>query len=252
MAADNPTPFSDFLDDYFAECDDHLMGVRRLLLALEGSVGRADLNRNALDELFRHFHSLKGISGMVELRAAEDLAHSLEDYLRALRQAEAPRTSGGIDALFDGAQLLEQIIGARRAGNSAPSIESVVARIGRVLDERASGSAAPVPERTAGAIDTPVPRWRCTFSPSADLVARGVRVDTVRKRLTDAGEILNAVPRVMPDGAIAFEFDLAAQLDDATLAAWREDGIIAEPAAAAVDAAVDGADVSASGAETVP
>ena len=29
------TMFSDFLDDYFAECDEHLMGVRRLLLALE-------------------------------------------------------------------------------------------------------------------------------------------------------------------------------------------------------------------------
>ena len=69
------TPFSDFLDDYFAECDDHLMGVRRLLLTLEGSVGRAEINRRVLDELFRHFHSLKGISGMVELRAAEDLAH---------------------------------------------------------------------------------------------------------------------------------------------------------------------------------
>ena len=30
--------FPDFLDDYFAECDEHLAGVRGLLLALEGSV----------------------------------------------------------------------------------------------------------------------------------------------------------------------------------------------------------------------
>ena len=34
MTVDNGNPFSDFLDDYFAECDDHLMGVRRLLLTL--------------------------------------------------------------------------------------------------------------------------------------------------------------------------------------------------------------------------
>ena len=58
-------PFPDFLDDYFAECDEHLTGVRRLLLALEGSVGRTDINRPVLDDLFRHFHSIKGISGMV-------------------------------------------------------------------------------------------------------------------------------------------------------------------------------------------
>ena len=127
MSEDNATPFSDFLDDYFAECDEHLMGVRRLLLALEASVGRADIDRGVLDELFRHFHSLKGISGMVEVRPAEDLAHHLEDYLRALRGGEAILTAEGVDALFDGAQMLEQVIGARRAGTDAPPIDSVVA-----------------------------------------------------------------------------------------------------------------------------
>ena len=45
--------------------------------------GKGTVSRAVLDDLFRHFHSLKGISGMVELRAAEELAHRLEDYLRA-------------------------------------------------------------------------------------------------------------------------------------------------------------------------
>ena len=49
-----------------------------------------------------------------------------------------------------------------------------------------------------------------------------------------AGEIRTAVPRVTADGAIAFEFDLVAALDEATMAAWREDGITVEPAAASV------------------
>src|SRR4029077_4011965 len=96
--------FPDFLDDYFAECDEHLTGVRRLLFALESSVGRTAINRAVLDELFRHFHSLKGISGMVELRAAEDLAHRLEEYLRALRQGDTILTADGLDALFAGTQ----------------------------------------------------------------------------------------------------------------------------------------------------
>ena len=71
--------FSDFLDDYYAECDEHLMGARRLLLALETSIGRGTVNHGVLDELFRHFHSLKGLSGMVELRAAELPVSALED-----------------------------------------------------------------------------------------------------------------------------------------------------------------------------
>jgi len=101
--------FSDFLDDYFAECDEHLIGVRRLLLSLESSIGRDAIDRPVLDDLFRHFHSLKGISGMVEVRAAEELAHRLEDYLRALRSDGAVLTRDGLEALFDGTQTLEQV-----------------------------------------------------------------------------------------------------------------------------------------------
>jgi two-component system chemotaxis sensor kinase CheA len=138
---DSPTPFSDFLDDYFAECNDHVMGVRRLLLALEVSVWRADINR-VLEELFRHFHSLKGISGMIELRPAEDLGHHLEDYLRVLRQSEGILTADGVDALFDGTQMLEQVIGSRRAGNAAPPIGSVVSRIAHLVTNTAAERAA--------------------------------------------------------------------------------------------------------------
>jgi two-component system chemotaxis sensor kinase CheA len=221
--------FPDFLDDYFAECDEHLTRVRRLLLALEASVGRLEINRAVLDELFRHFHSLKGISGMVELRQAEDLAHRLEDYLRVLRAGDAILSADGMDALFDGTQLLEQVIAVRRTGGTFPAVESVGERIGRLVN--AAAPAAASDSRLAPAVPRSfanVARWRCTFTPAAALVARGIRVDTVRGRLAAAGEILDAVPRVTGDGSIAFDFVLAAPLDEATIAAWRADGITAE------------------------
>jgi len=218
--------FPDFLDDYFAECDEHLTSVRRLLLSLEGSVGRPEINRAVLDELFRHFHSLKGISGMVELRQAEDLAHRLEDFLRVLRQGDALLTAAGMDALFDGTQMLEQVVNVRRSGGTFPKVRDVAARIAQLVDARgvtrgedlSTTDAEPAPPSTT-------PLWICTFSPSADLVERGIRVDTVRGRLTGVGEIVNAVPRVSADGSIAFDFLLAAHLDEGTTAAWRADGI---------------------------
>ncbi len=221
------TTFPDFLDDYFAECDEHLTSVRRLLLSLEGSVGRSEINRAVLDELFRHFHSLKGISGMVELRQAEDLAHRLEDFLRVLRQGGAILTTEGIDALFDGTQMLEQVISVRRSGGTFPKVRDVASRIARLVDTGGGTGAA---RESAGNVEetappSTTPLWICTFSPSADLVARGIRVDTVRGRLTGAGEIVNAVPRVSADGSIAFDFQVSAHLDEVTIAAWRADGI---------------------------
>ena len=235
--------FSDFLDDYYAECDEHLMGARRLLLALEASIGRGPVNHGVLDELFRHFHSLKGISGMVELRAAEELAHRLEDYLRVLRTGDAVLTRDGLDALFDGTQTLEQVIAARRAQIPLPAIDVIAARIARLV---ASGEESTAVPPAAGEIapvaPAPAQRWQIRFIPSQELVARGIRVDTIRKRLESAGEILGATPRVTPDGAIAFDFVFAGSIDNATVANWHRDGLEMEPLE---DSAIQAAPTSA-------
>jgi two-component system, chemotaxis family, sensor kinase CheA len=223
----SPDSFPDFLDDYFAECDEHLTGMRRLLLALEPSVGRIEINRPVLDELFRHYHSIKGISGMVEVRQAEDLAHHLEDYLRALRSGEVQLSAEGMDALIDGTQMLEQTVQVRRDGGTFPAIETVAARIARLVDP--SGARGTRLSRAGAAPpDSSAPRWRCSFSPSPELVARGIRVDTVRTRLAAAGEILDAMPRVEASGAIAFDFVVAGAFDEATIEALLADGISVE------------------------
>jgi two-component system chemotaxis sensor kinase CheA len=231
------TLFSEFLDDYFAECDEHLMGVRRLLLALEVSVGRAEVNIGVLDELFRHFHSLKGISGMVELRPAELLAHHMEDYLGALRRRAATVSVEGVNALFDGTQLLEQVVGARRSGSASPAIGFVVDRIAALV----AGGSAPGHRSARGAAAVPaaVPHWRCTFTPSRDLVARGVRVDSIRTRLAALGEIVNATPHVTPEGAIAFEFIIASSGDAHLFDALHADGLSSELMAVAPIASAD-------------
>jgi two-component system chemotaxis sensor kinase CheA len=216
--------FNEFLDDYFAECDEHLTGVRALLLALDGGIGLGGIDRGTLNEIFRHFHSLKGISGMVELRPAENLAHRLEDYLRALRQGEATLTVDGVDTLLAGTQLLERVIASRRSGDAAPSIDPMVNRIAELLAET-TVAAARVAEVPAA---SDRPRWRCTFTPSPALVARDVRVDTIRQRLGSFGMIVSAAPRVTGDGAIAFDFVVDAPLDAAQIAGLRADGVVVE------------------------
>ena len=83
------TDFADgFLDAYLAECDEHLATVRQALLVFEDSVGKAKPDRRLTEELFRSFHSLKGLAGMVEDRDAELLAHEMEGYLRGVRDGD--------------------------------------------------------------------------------------------------------------------------------------------------------------------
>jgi two-component system chemotaxis sensor kinase CheA len=218
-----------FMDDYFAESEEHLAAVRGILLSLEGAVGKLAPAPALLEELFRSFHSIKGISGMVELREAEMLAHEMESYLRSLRQREVVLTQAGVDALVTGVDALEQVIAARRENRQAPEIAQAMRRIADVVP---SGSQPSLPTVESRQDRTDTARWTVTFVPSAALNDRGVNVDTVRARLRERGTIVHAAPRILPSG-VAFEFDLAGDLDDATRSAWVSDGMTVEPAAVA-------------------
>jgi two-component system, chemotaxis family, sensor kinase CheA len=219
-----------FLDDYFAESDEHLTAIRKVLVDAEQS-GRG-LPAPALEELFRGFHSLKGLSGMVELREAELLAHHMEGYLRALRGRSGSVSADGLSLLIEGTGLLERVLASRRSGDPLPAIDAVADRLetlARAVDgengARAHSGNAP------GAYDTPKdrPRWRAVFAPSPELSARGVGVDRVRAWLREAGDIIEAVPRVDSDGAIRFEFTVEGAFEEADIAEWAARGLTFEP-----------------------
>jgi two-component system chemotaxis sensor kinase CheA len=203
--------FEGFVDDYFAECEEHLTAAARALLVLEEAMGDPPAERASIDELFRIFHTLKGISAMVELRPAEALAHHLEDYLRAIRQRELFVSMDGIELMIQGTQRLEQIIAARRMDQPQPAIDDVVARVLATVRGRGTSHAG------VGPVSTSLPpkistdrRWICAFAPTRELLARGIGVDNIRKRLTELGTIVEALPQIQADGAIAFRFTLAA------------------------------------------
>src|SRR6476469_7795241 len=80
--------FDQFIEDYYAECDEHLGTARRVLLALEASPADGS-PAPPLHELLRSLHTLKGLSGMVGDGVAEQVAHAIEDAVRG-----AERTPG--------------------------------------------------------------------------------------------------------------------------------------------------------------
>jgi two-component system chemotaxis sensor kinase CheA len=240
--------FAQFLDDYFAECDEHLTLVRRHLLALEEQLGRPDVDPSLLDELFRSFHTLKGISAMVDLSEAEQLAHHMESYLRALRQKEARPDAEGVETLMAATTVLERVIAARRRGETPPAIDTTVARLRALHSEPGTTTEQPAPLRTvdtsaAGAESElkssqshgPASRseharvWRFEFVPTPALSERGVNVNSVRARLQEIGEILQAAPHVRGEGRIVFEFVVAAAVEESTFAGWHEDNLTYTP-----------------------
>ena len=219
-----------FMDDYFAECDEHLTSVRRILSEAQPALAHG-LPAPALEELFRSFHSIKGLSGMVQLRDAELLAHHMESYLRLLRHDEAPFNAVGLDGLINGTSLLERVIAARRNNQPGPSISAALAQLDALApaaiptlsDEESESeppAALPVAEGS---------RWRVHFDPSPERAARGITVDRVRARLQEVAKIVDAAPKIGTGGAIRFEFTLTDVSDPTVFDQWVEDGITLAP-----------------------
>jgi two-component system chemotaxis sensor kinase CheA len=243
------TDFLDrFLDDYFAEAEEHLAAIRRAILTLEQSVGQRRIDGGVLEELFRSFHSLKGLAGMVDHRETEILAHELESYLRALREGDAILTPAGMDLLIKAASVLEASIAARRAGEPAHDTAPLVNEIKSLID--ADGAAQPV----VTTVSHGPGNWMCVFMPSPGLIARGINVDVVRTRLRELGTIVSAAPMVTPQGSVAFQFEITATVPDDVIEQWQADGMqftavkAADPAVTApADAGDRGAAILSSG-----
>ena len=248
------------LDDFFAEADDHLSHIRQGLLALETSAGSA--SHEIFAGLKHHLHSLKGISALAGLSSAENLAHATEDFLRGLTKNPGPLPPQALDTVMAATKGLEQLVAAFRSGTPFPNLDALLHQLqpqsqrSVVTPEApasASGdSAAPAPAdlHLKPGLQTHIQQakarglslFECTFSPSQELAAHGLSINSVRSELSHFGEILSAAPRVLPGGNLSFEFLVAAPNPPQDPAAWKAKGIVfhtAEPDAplpASIDA----------------
>ncbi|HUK37396.1 MAG TPA: chemotaxis protein CheA, partial [Vicinamibacterales bacterium] len=165
----------------------------------------------------------KGVSAMVELREAEQLAHDMESCLRAFGARDVIVSTHAVDTLVDGVQAFERVVAARRARTRIPSIAEPVRRLATL----SAGLQSATP--SVGTVGPSLPEsgpqklWKVTFTPTPDLVDRGIKVDTIRGRLAQRGRIDTVVPRVV-GGGIAFDFVVASD-DGSAFAEWANDGV---------------------------
>lgn len=217
-SGDGESAFSEFLADYFIECEEHLATARGSVLALEPQLESSVIDRGLVDELFRAFHSLKGLSAMVGFHEAEQLAHQLETFLAAVRKSEVRLQVTGLEVLIAGISALEQIIAARRDAIEVPDASSLISKVA-ALAPRSPSSGAGNKSQSRTAADPRIQEtkladkllpgveaWRVTFTPSAELVARGIDVNQVRARLQQLGDIVQSEPIIDAEGKISFAF----------------------------------------------
>ena len=242
MTPDFPEIRGEFLDDFYTECDELLGNIRNQLTKLDAACRDSRVDPAALEALYRNVHSLKGISAMVGLREAEELAHRAEGLLRLLSRGDAALSAAHVDLLVRVTQRLEQVVTAHRLSQSLPSVADLIPQLeafeiapNRVKSLAEPEAEAEKPAEAAGSFGAEPAlsgqiHWRASFAPSSELDKRGVNINTVRARLAALGEIITAAPLIQSGGRMSFEFTIAVREAPPNPETWEVDGIVLRPA----------------------
>ncbi|SEH12223.1 two-component system, chemotaxis family, sensor kinase CheA [Natronorubrum sediminis] len=174
---------SDYLTDFVQESEERITELNNALLTLE----RDPTNDDALENIFRVAHTLKGNCGAMGLEEGSDLAHAIEDLLDAVRRNELEVTSELMDVVFDAVDELEAMIDEVAAtGEIETDPTATIDRLRASLDDESTSSALAIP--SAREIETVLER----FEPPAndDHDAYFVRLDIAARENVNNGVLV--------------------------------------------------------------
>ncbi len=107
----------ELLREFHSESLELLRSIEQAVLTLEENPGASE----AINAIFRAFHTFKGSAGFLQLLSLRDFAHELESLLEVVRSGEAVVTRAVIDAILAGADVLAECtsqVGVQVAGHN--------------------------------------------------------------------------------------------------------------------------------------
>jgi two-component system chemotaxis sensor kinase CheA len=119
---------SQYRDLFVSEARGHLSAFGELIVRIE----EAGEDKVAVDELFRHAHSLKGMAATMGYSTITALAHVMEDQLSRVRSGELPAAPELVDLLLESADALAEMVSQVESGSdSIPEATELAERLAR-------------------------------------------------------------------------------------------------------------------------
>ncbi len=94
--------------DFILESREHLTTIEQRLLTLEREPNDAD----AINSVFRGFHTIKGLAGFLEFASIQEVAHEVETALNLVREGKLAITPSVIDVVLESVDHLSRAITA--------------------------------------------------------------------------------------------------------------------------------------------
>ena len=119
----------ELLKDFFSEAQAQVDTLEQNVLVLENETG----NRDAVDEIFRAAHTLKGGAATVEMTELSSFTHLVEDVLDAIRSDAVSVDGPAVDTLLAAIDIVKAMLRERMEGRvysgDTSEVESLLAAL---------------------------------------------------------------------------------------------------------------------------
>jgi len=133
----------ELLQDFLEEAVEHLDAAEVHLMTIEADPQETE----ALNAVFRGFHTIKGLAGFIELEHIKDLAHKAENLLDMARRNELELVGVNMDLVFESTDMMKQLVsdvtGAMGGGGQLPEVKPLPGLMSRLIG--ATSGQAPTP-----------------------------------------------------------------------------------------------------------
>jgi len=153
----------ELLKDFFSEAQMQVDQMEQNVLVLENE----GANKDAVDEIFRAAHTLKGGSATVEMMELSHFTHLVEDVFDAIRSDQISVNGDVVDALLQAIDVIKAMLDQRMSGSVYGDDTSEIEKKLRALlgdqakpakgAKAAPKAAAPAPVKAAAPVSAPAP-----------------------------------------------------------------------------------------------
>ena len=123
----------ELLKDFFTEAQSQVETLESNILVIESDPS----NHEAIDEIFRAAHTLKGGSATVEFTELAEFTHKVEDVLDELRSDRLDVTEDVVDLLLNSIDVIKAMLESRAGGSVyQEDISSLEGRLSELIPEK--------------------------------------------------------------------------------------------------------------------
>ena len=200
-----------FIGKFVEEAKEHIDMLNNGILALENN----PCNLEAMNQVFRSAHTIKGTSNILSLNEVSEVAHKLEDALGALRDKKIHMSKSLFDLLFKTVDTLTEMTDLIKKDHP---IDISIENICNELEQAICGKLEESVQENESTMDTEknspelheeiAPEWDETTKATTpkSTIKETLRIDTDKldKTVKLAGEIISIHGR-MKENLVAFE-----------------------------------------------